>query len=191
MCLIIRILVTPYCYTIIFIRRFSIPYRKTRGGVCMNKLIGGALALLLFVGVGLVVAQSQEVTMSVTPVVDAIKELVGIQSKIADGVALKGEYVVNGDAINYETFSVLYKVMPVGTCDYAFYALRGDRLVSDIKVDIASWDGWTYRDLTHEKSGTLKFDDDYYMVYLNMSSWSPYGNLSIGNRVGYFEYSCN
>lgn len=154
----------------------------------MNRLIIGSLILLFIVGVSLVVAQNQEVTTSVTPIVDALKELVGIQAKLADGIPLKGEYILNEDAMAGDTNSVIYKSMPAGTCDYAFYVLEDDQLSrKDIRLDIASWNGEAYRDLTRQKTGTLTFDDDYYMVYLNMSS--PIG--PIGPAVGYFEYSCN
>ncbi|GEM_PF-3189649 len=159
----------------------------------MNKLIGGALALLLFVGVGLVVAQSQEITTSVTPVVDAIKELVGIQSKIADGVALKGEYVVSVSATkaNVTAYGQAYKVMPVGTCNYVTYARdeKGALLkTNEVKIETAAYSGGGYRDLDTSWTGTIDFDDEYFLLSVNFTNTRM--NVS-QPLIGYFEYSCN
>lgn len=159
----------------------------------MKKMIGGVLALLLVVSIGLVVAQNEEVSgftsVSVSPLVEVLRELVGVQGKIADGVPLKGEYLVNEEgtaSFSYQT----YRVMPVGTCDYAFYALESGKLVTNkVKLDIARWNGEAYGDLSHGTTGTLTFDDNYYMIYLNMTS--TVGNFSLSSKVGHFEYSCN
>ena len=121
-----------------------------------------------------------------------LNDMAGSNRALAVGIPLGGTHEIT---VRDQRFTeTIHESMPIGSCNYVFYAADGDEDLyvkdRDYIVNIGVWDGLNFKEQTQASKGVLMFDEEYPLVRITLE-YGPEWNKNVARSInGHFEYRC-